>query len=133
MGWICSKDGKTNSDDTDVCPVCGATRPSRVALVGPCGKLDVRIKTVVGASLLARVVGEDSKFCSNPQYRLECDDDNFWRVMPMDEAAANITVVNGAFVPPEGVSVKAGDVIAVASRKDASKAAAAVTIEQSFI
>ena len=51
----------------------------------------------------------------------------------MDEAAANITVVNGASVPPEGVSVKAGDVIAVASRKDASKAAAAVTIEQSFI
>ena len=133
MGWICSKDGKTNADDVNVCPVCGATRPSRVALVGSCGRLDVCIKTVVGATLLSGVVGDESKYCANPQYRLECDVDNFWRVMPMDETAANMTVVNGAPVSPEGVSVKAGDVVAVASRKDASKTAAAVTIEISYV
>ena len=133
MGWVCSKDGKTNADDVNVCPVCGATRPSRVALVGADGKIEVCIKTLVGASLLAEIVGEESRYCANPQYRLECDADNFWRVIPMDATAANMTVVNGAAVPPEGVPVKAGDVIAVASRRDVSKMAAAVAVEVSYL
>ena len=133
MGWICPKDGKTNADDVNVCPVCGATRPSRVALVGAFGKIEVCIKTIVGATLLTNVVGDESKYCANPQYRLECDADNFWRVVPMDETAANMTVVNGMVVPPEGVPIKANDVVAVASRSNTSKTAAAVTVEMLYL
>lgn len=129
MGWKCPKDGKLNTDDLFVCPVCGTARPSRVVLMGFIGKVELKLETSVGASLLAEVVGEEARYCHNPQYRLAYGDDNVWRVFPAEETTSNITVVNGTEVPGGGIPLKTGDVIAVASRKDAAKTAAAVNVE----
>ena len=129
MGWVCSKDGKTNADDVSVCPVCGTARPCRVVLAGAVGKIELLLGASVGAALLAEVVGEDAKYCKNPQYRIDCGDDNVWRVFPAVEATANATVVNGVEVAEGGIPLKSGDVIAVASRNDLSKTAAAVAVE----
>ena len=96
---------------------------------GAVGKIELLLGASVGAALLAEVVGEDAKYCKNPQYRIDCGDDNVWRVFPAVEATANATVVNGVEVAEGGIPLKSGDVIAVASRNDLSKTAAAVAVE----
>ena len=133
MSWVCSKDGKTNADDISSCPVCGTARPSRVVLTGASGKIEILLRTNIGAALLAEAVGEDAKYCKNPQYVIDCGDDNVWRVLPVAETTANTTVVNGVEVTAEGQPLKTGDVIAVASRTDPSKTAAAVTVELALL
>lgn len=129
MDWVCSKDGKLNTSDLFVCPVCGTARPSRVVLTGCIGNAELRLETVIGSALLADVVGDEARFCHNPQYRICCGEDNVWRVFPAEEITSNITVVNGVEVMKEGISLNTGDVIAVASRKDSTKTAAAVKVE----
>ena len=133
MSWVCPKDGKTNADDISSCPACGTARPSRVVLTGANGKIEILLSTCVGAALLAEAVGADAKYCKNPQYRIDCGDDNVWRVFPAAEVTANATVVTGVEVTEEGIPLKTGDVIAVASRTDPSKTAAAVTVELALL
>ena len=128
MGWVCTKDGKSNADSLDTCPVCGAARPCRVALAGCAGVIEARLATDIGGALLAEVVGDEARFCANPQYRLAIDEDNRWRVVAFGETR-NATVVNRVVVPDSGVVLKAGDEIAVASRTDPAKVAAVVKVD----
>ena len=128
MGWVCTKDGKSNADSLDTCPVCGAARPCRVALVGCAGVIEMQLTTDVGGALLADAVGDEARFCANPQYRLVIDEGNRWRVVAFGETR-NATVVNRIVVPDSGVELKAGDEIAVASRTDPTKVAAVVKVD----
>ena len=128
MGWVCTKDGKSNADSLDTCPVCGAARPCRVALTGGVGVIEMRLATDVGGALLADAVGDEARFCANPQYRLAVDESNRWRIVAFGETR-NATVVNRVVVPDSGVELKAGDEIAVASRTDPAKVAAAVKVD----
>ncbi len=120
MGWKCPKCGTENDDHIASCHgMCGYVRYGKLVLVGATTGQEIRMNldTAVGQSLLKRLVGEEARFASEPQFHLRrSEDEAAWLVMP-EPRAVNATHVNGAKVGDAGVKVSDGTEITVGTNK----------------
>jgi hypothetical protein len=120
MAWTCSKCGQENRVDTPrACEACGAVTLGTIVLTGDSGTdLALRLDADVGRGTIRSLAGDDGRFASDPQFRLRKDDSlKSWTVVT-NKAATNPTMVNGALCPEDTpVPIKAGDIIAIGSRK----------------
>ena len=77
----------------------------------------MNIDTTVGKALLKRLVGDEARFASEPQFCIRrCDDQAAWLVVP-DRKAVNATYVDGVRVAETGVKVTAGSEITIGPDK----------------
>ena len=117
MSGPCKNCGSAGSDPTaTACPVCNHSFVKAVVLEGSSGAVITALSIDVGPALLARAIGaDDAKCSSSPQFRLVRAEDASWSLVA-SQSARNLTFVNGACVPPEGVRLMAGDEVSLAGK-----------------
>jgi hypothetical protein len=120
MGWKCSRCGTDNDEHATVCHgMCGYVRFGKLILVSSETGEEVRmnVDTPVGKSLLKRLVGDEARFASEPQFQLRRSEaQSAWVIVP-DEKAVNATYVNGAKAEGCGVKIDNGAEITIGTDK----------------
>lgn len=114
MSRTCQKCGAYLGKRT-LCESCGQVAvPKCVVLTGDRGgePLRMHITTTIGRRLLKGVAGPESRFASDPQFRIVKDPAIGW-VIAHEHAAANPTYLNGAKVGVETPALEDGAVISI--------------------
>ena len=71
----------------------------------------------VGKAMLKRLVGDESRFASEPQFHLSrCEDNSAW-LITQEAKAINPTLVNGNPVSGNGVKLLTGSEITIGTDK----------------
>ena len=117
MGWKCGQCGFDNEgpERESVCGGCSATRPSHLVLVAEASgtSTEVRIRTEVGKYLLRTLVGEESRFASDPQFCFLHDEATGAWSIQHDARAANPTCLDGAPLTAEPAPLADGAIISI--------------------
>lgn len=119
MDWKCPRCGTGNEKHIQTCHgMCGYIRYGRLILVSSTGEeIRLNLDGPVGKALLRRVVGEDSRFASEPQFYLNrCEDNTAW-LIKQEARAVNDTLVNGVQVTEAGTKLTSGDEVTVGKDK----------------
>jgi len=99
--------------------MCGYVRFGKLILsVSEAGQeARMNVDTPVGKALLKRLVGEDARFASEPQFHLRRSDaHSAWVVVP-EEKAVNATYVDGVKAHELGVKISTGSEITIGADK----------------
>lgn len=99
--------------------MCGFIRFGRLVLVSTATDRELRMNldTAVGKSLLKRVVGEEVRFASEPQFHVQrCELATGWLLTP-DPKAVNPTYVNGTQISSGGTKLSAGHQITIGGNR----------------
>lgn len=115
MSRQCRNCGTTIDPSSISCMVCHQSLVRAMRLEGAAGTVELAIGTVVGQALLRRIVGDESRFATIAQFRIERDHGGAWHLRPAPEAR-NPTFVNGAPVPDAGHRLSDGDQVSLAGK-----------------
>lgn len=126
--WTCPTCGMDGNDDVESrCPGCGASRNAFPQFSGTAGSVTVRTGLVWGCKNLAELVGaDDARFAERRQFEVFRKDGE-WSVRAFARTR-NATLLNGAELQPDGTPLKDGDVLCIASRRDASVTRARISV-----
>jgi len=120
MPWKCPQCGVNNADDTKrTCEACGFTEFGTLVLASAeTGKeIKTNIDMVAGKNLLKTFAGDESRFASEPQFKLTRDAAlGGWAIQAVT-GATNPTFYNGAALPETAVKLDEGGVISIGPEK----------------
>lgn len=132
MGWKCGECGQENkSDGPKMCEACGHVEWGLLTLKGDSGKeLEFRLASTFGRSLWKTLSADAENLVSDSQFHLSRDDSfKSWCVIQC-KGTPNVTTVNGSPCPDgTPIPLKAGDAIAIGSRKSAGVEKARLSVD----
>jgi hypothetical protein len=119
MRWKCPRCGIVNDDGESNCCVCAWVQFGHLILLSTKSGRELRLDldTPVGRSLLGRIIGEDVRFASEPQFHLRRSEvEAAWLLIP-DPKAVNPTCVGGTRAGSAGKKLVDGDEITIGKDK----------------
>lgn len=124
MAWKCSRCGTENDDTAKSCHgMCGNVRFGRLVLTSATTGQELRmnIDTAVGKALIKKLIGDEARYASEPQFYVKrCETRAAW-VVEHFGGAKNKTHVDGNPLDSEGVKIEKECLISIGKDKAALK------------
>ncbi len=125
--WTCPNCGLAEIEaGAGACPGCGFVRQGFVRLAGETGAFVLRTSLRFGARNLAQLVGEEAVYAASVQFEIRREE-TAWRLYAAADTP-NATLLNGQALPAEGATLREGDSICLASRREGGRTAATISV-----
>jgi hypothetical protein len=116
MNVRCRNCGSENKAGSIICVVCYQSLVRWLRLEGDHGSMVISVTTDIGETNLRSVIGEDARFATSHQFRLErCPNGNWW--IRNGANAKNAQFVNASPIPAEGHRLAEGDRLSLAGKR----------------